>query len=704
MSSLQDSAGAAGSHHDSIPLDGQDSSISMYSEDEGEEGEYDRSSQRSDDAASSLDYSSVSRTYLSHSRTSGVRAHSEDYTGTASYYSNGGAASNSNAYDDDYSSGYGSLTYGDSALRSPQSELSSTFASLYYENKYMVNTRATMHFLRRPLYYLAFATAGSGAVGSVCRLATTVARRFIDPSLAVVPGSAALHGGGGVSPGLPSGYPNVPQWLCEVRAALPSVVEVPAAWVLRRHGVPVLSDVMERQQLAVAAATTTATTATTVAAQVGSGVQEVWRTWQRTGPAIPVALFLPIFSIVVFKVAQHVRPSQTDLSELLRARQAGDDADVASVYPSTPTPTRPSLILDASPIEPLSTSAGNMSAQSGAADMPLTSRGTVSASVSRLSAVAAGDGVQGRPDQAPAAALVPPVNLAAAGAADASRSSPDGVDAGDVRSRSRSTTLAPLTHRHVADAAATTPSVDGDAVEGQDADEVVDVDVDVDVDVNAARLSPLSPPPPLAEVDYDPAAKPPGPATSSSSASPSVSPPPRMPQQQQQQRADGSAVGRLLSVKDSTLRGDVVAAVAGVADVGEANVAFTAAVRYGCSAVVLPSALRGARGLLEPPPSLTVEFADDVVAAVAVLAGRRGLTMVGVTAQQWDAQAVSLDTFVHPANAVYVFTAREAASAAAVEAVGAAVRHRVFVGTSRTEVPVNQVFYDRLLKERPTPQ
>ncbi|KAG5476627.1 hypothetical protein CUR178_03800 [Leishmania enriettii] len=692
MSSAKAGGAGAGSHNDSIPLEVDESSMSIYSGEDGEE-DYDPSSQLSEDAVSSLDYSSVSRTYLTQSRTSGLRAHSEDYTGTASYYSNGGAASNSYGYDDeDYSSGYGSLTYGDSALRSPQSELSSTFASIYYENKYVVNLRATLHFLRRPLYYLAFTTAGSGAVGSICRLATTFARRFVDSSasiadssLGALPGSATSCAGS--HPSLPSGYLSVPDWLRDVRASLPSVMEVPAAWTLRRYGIPVLSEVMQRQQRESAAPAV----AGSMAAQVSSGVQEVWPCWQKTGPAIPVALFLPVFSVVVFKVAQRVRPNSANLTEMLRPQQDADGVDVVSTDAKTPSQTRPSLIMDASPIPAPSSSPGNASSESASMDILPTSKEAARASTSHPSA----PGEVSSSNSAPL--TVPPVDIATAtnafslvpraGASysDVSPSSPEEY-LGNSNGRSRSTTQAPLTHRHVADAAVRNI----DAVDG----EVIHVDANVD----AAHSSPVSvsPSPPHTKNDYHPASEPPRAASDAAAASSLVSPPPRVPQT----RSNGNTAGRLISVKDSTLIGEVVAAVAGAADVREANVAFMAAVRYGCRVVVLPSPVRDKDGLLEAPPSLTVEFADDVLAAATVLADRRGLTTVGVTAQQWDAQAHPLDTFAHPVNALYVFVANESSSPAVVANVEARVAHCVFVGTSRTEVPVNQVFYDRLLKER----
>ncbi|KAG5501812.1 hypothetical protein JKF63_04081 [Porcisia hertigi] len=688
MSSANGST-AVGAQKDSIPIDVDGSSMSIYSDEDGE-SEYGRSSQYSEDAASSIDYSSVSRTYLSQSRKSGMRANSEDYTGTASYYSNPGDASNSYTYDDDYSSGYGSLTYGDSALRSPQSELSSTFASLYYENPYVVNTRATLHFLRRPLYYLAFTTAGSSAVGSVFRLATTFAKRFVstgtsiaDSPIGAYPGSAARCAGS--SPSLPSGYPNVPEWLRDVRASLPRVMEAPAAWMLHRYGIPVLSEVMQRQEQESAAATA-AEAAAAMAAHVSSGTQEVLQAWQKTGPAIPVALFLPIFSVVVFKVAQHVRPNTSNITEVLQTQQDADGVSMGSTYPSTASPARRSLIMDASPIHARSSSPGSVSVPSETMDALTTSRGTVSSMMNQPNTAGAKSNSQA------AALSVPPVKIdtainvspaaprvEASGTNGVSPSSPDDNPA-DLRGRSRSVTQAPLTHRHVADAVA----------------QRADGETDKVTDVNVANLSPLSPspPPPAEGDDHGLAGK--SHRQVSSAASQSVSPQPRMPQT----RSAGSTASRLVSVKEFALRGDVVAAVAGAADAQEANVAFVAAVRYGCSIVILPSSLRNVDGLLEAPPSLTVEFTDDVVATATILADRRSLTLVGVTAQQWDAQGKPLDTFAHPRNALYVFVAQESSSPAAVADVAELVVHSVFVGTSRAEVPVNQVFYDRLLKEK----
>ncbi|CAJ1026962.1 hypothetical protein, conserved [Leishmania lindenbergi] len=557
MSSVNDATGAD-SHNDSIPLDIEESSMSIYSDEEGE-GDYDPSSQLSEDAASSLDYSSVSRTYASHSRTSGMHARSEDYTGTASYYSNG-AASNSFGYDDeDYSSGYGSLTYGDSALRSPQSELSSTFASLYYENEYVVKMRATLRFLRRPLYYFAFTTAGSGVVGSVCRLATTFAKRFVesgtsiaDPSLGACPGSAASCASSCSS--LPSGYLSVPEWLRDVRASLPSVMEMSAAWLLRRYGIPVLSEVMQRQQQESA---TAAAAAATMATQVSTGVQEMWHSWQKTGPAIPVALFLPIFSAVVFKVAQHVRPNASNLTEMLRPRQDAENVDVASAQVKTPSPAHPSLVLEASPIPATSSSAESVSPQSVSVDLLPSSSGTASATMNRHNAN--GEGLNSKPapltvspaDIATATSVSPVVPRVSASDIDgASPSSPDDYP-GDSNGRSRSTTQAPQTHRRAADVAAR----EGDEKNGQA------LDVHVNADVAYLSQVPVSPSPRPSGGDYKPASEPPGKVFSA--ASPSVSPLPHVPQP----RFEGNGTGRILPAKNSTLRGDLVAAVASVGEV-----------------------------------------------------------------------------------------------------------------------------------------
>lgn len=659
MSSLNDGSGPPTSQNDSIPLEDEESSVSIYSDEEGE-GSYVPSDAASDVRQSSLDYSSVSRTYLSQTPSRGGPVASEDYTGTASYYSNGegGGGSNSYGYDDEYyeySSGYDSMTYGDTSLRSPHSELSSTFASFYYENEFVVQTRATLRFLRRPLYYLAFASAGSGALGSVCRLATTLVRRHTDGG-----------GGGGVAGQLsrgalsavadgarrlPSGYPDMPAWLQEVRASLPAVMEVPAAWLLHRHQIPVLSEVVQAQQAASSAAAAAAAAKAGVSASAGGGVREAWQSWQKTGPAIPVALFLPLFSLVAIKVAQHVRPNPHSLTELLRAQQEAEDAEVASAYLSTTSPARQASV-SASPIPAAPSSLATTSARSTVVDVPPTSRTTGSAA----------------PQQP---VVVPPVNISGVTSPEARQPfvpaaegttppttgvSPDSAEA--TRTRSRSATQAPQTHRHIADEAG----------------------VDIDVDTGARVESP----------PYDAAlAKAP-------------SPPPQAPPSIAGSAATtgSSAQARLGQGRGATLRGDVVAAIAGAPDIREANVALVAASRYGCSAVLLPDSLAGAAGLLEPPPSLDVTYVPDVVTSAVTLADRRGLTLLGITAQQWDAEALPLDTFVHPMNAVYLFVSQEADDAAAVAAVEEVVLRSVYVDTIRSELPANQVFYDRLLKEK----
>ncbi|KPA86774.1 hypothetical protein ABB37_00841 [Leptomonas pyrrhocoris] len=698
MSSLNDGSGPTKSQNDSIPLDDEESSMSIYSDEE--EGEYDPSNEPSEVGHSSLDYSSVSRTYLSQSQSRGPAPQSEDYTATASYYSNGAGGSNSYGYDDEdyeYSSGYDSMTYGDASLRSPNSELSSTFASFYYENEFMIKARSTLRFLRRPLYYFAFAAAGSGAVGSVFRLATTVVKRhldsgvdLVDASLSALPGGAgsALQSAGlGAGAQLPSGYPNVPAWLQEVRASLPSVVEAPAAWLLQRNNIPVLSDLVSQQQQK--QLPISATASARFGSQVSSGVQEAWCSWQKTGPAIPVALFLPLFSVVAVKVAQHVRPNPHSLSVLLRAQQDAEDAEVASAYLSTTSPARP-VSLSASPI--VAAAAGTAAGDGAAASALSSARSTSSMDVPPTSRAAA-----------PSPPQVPPVDIASATRAAAlddptatpearqpaagtlSRNNvsptttgitPSSTDdfASEPRERSRSTTQAPLTHRHVA----------GDGVEEED----IDVDTGARVQMPSASAA--------AKGDaYDPAAKPKSPA-------------PQPPQPAAALSVAGSTVttgsttaqGRLGQQRGSTLRGDVVAAVAGTPDVREANVALVAAARYGCSAVLLPASLEHAAGLLEAPPSLAVEFVHDVVVSAVGVAGRRGLALLGVTAQRWDARSLPLDTFAHPVNALYLFVSHESDSPAAVAAMSEVVQQSVFLGTSRGELPANQVFYDRLRKEK----
>lgn len=723
MSSLNDGSGSPTSKNDSIPLD-EESSVSIYSNEE-QEGEYERSDMLSNVSHSSIDYSSVSRTYLSQSHSRGAVPQSEDYTGTASYYSNGenggGAGSNSYGYDDEdyeYSSGYDSLSYGDTSLRSPHSELSSTFASFYYENEFVVKMRSTLHFLRRPLYFFAFATAGSGAVGSVFRLATTMVKRRLDSgagavadaSLGAVPGSAGgvlSRLGANAVAQLPSGYPDVPAWLQEVRASLPSVMEVSATWLLRRNNIPVLSDLVkeqlvhqqqqQQQQQAMAAA------ATGLAAHVSSGVQAAWQSWRNADPAIPVSLFLPLFSIAAIKVAQHVRPSPQNVTELLRAQQDAEDAEVASAYLSTASPARPMSVnaspIAASPAAAPSSSAGNTSVQSSIADVPPTLRGG-----------GGSGGTSASPSQP--SPPVPPVSIPRAtkapltgvGGADGAAPSPGArlpSSAGDGRTaaldnvtpasqeRSRSTTQAPQTYRHVAEEA------------------VEDIDVDTGL-----RLPSLSPPSETAgegttaaaAVGYDVAAKPPSPlpqppfvAIGSSNATTATTAAAATTTTTTMSGAQAASGGL---TRGSTLRGDVVAAVAGAPDVREANIALLAAARYGCTAVLLPASLATADGILATPPSLEVAFVNDVVVSAMNYADRHGLTLLGVTAQRYDAAAQPLDAFTHPLNALYLFVSHEASNPAAVAAMAAVVLRSIYVGTSRRELPANQVFYDRLLKER----
>ncbi|KPI85056.1 hypothetical protein ABL78_5894 [Leptomonas seymouri] len=701
MSSINDGSGPT-SQNDSILLDDEEGSMSIYSDEELAEA-YNQSEEVSDAVRSSLEYSSANRTFPSPSQSRGPAPASEGYTGTTSYYSNGGGGSNS--YDDEdyeYSSGYDSMSYGDTVLRSPHSELSSTFASFYYENEWAVRARSTLHFLRRPLYYFAFATAGSGAIGSIFRLATTVVKRHLDGGAGLVDLSlGALSGGtgsvlnsAGAQSGakLPSGYPNVPAWLQEVRASLPSAMEVPATWLLQRNNIPVLSDIVEQQQHVPSQAPlfSRAAAPPSLASHVTTGAQEAWQSWQKVGPAIPVALFLPLFSVVAIKVARHVRPNSHHLTELLRAQQDIEDAEAASAYLSTTSPAR-AMSVNASPIAAsaaaaaasASSSVGNSSTQWNMMEVPPTSRGAAPSppqvppvDIAGATRAAALDTPALSPEaRQPAAAA----NTTAAALSRSDRtpaatgvtpSSTDGFST-EPRERSRSATQAPQTYRHVAE------------------------EVEADIDVGAGERVGEPPLSTASAEARDPAAKP-------------LSPLPQPPLASAAAAAvagnavtgSTSAQGLLGQLARSTMRGDVVAAVAGTPDVREANVALMASVRYGCSSVLLPRSLEHAAGLFEAPPSLDVQFVTDVVVSAMNLADRRGLALLGVTAQPWDAQSLPLETYVHPVNSLYLFVSDEADNAAEIASMMELVLQSIFVGTSRRELPANQVFYDRLQKEK----
>lgn len=209
------------------------------------------------------------------------RSYSGEEDGSGSRGESGSAS-----YDDyDYSSGYGSLSYEDSALRSPRSSslVSSTFASFYYDHPLVQKMWDTVTFLRRPIFFLAFSVGGGGLIHGIQAMMYSMAHRTptMPPSVPLLDGDGAisqeakptwpdmLQSAAQPSQTLPScelatvtlsmdevnklcattpsgtsptagrtttGYPDMPQWLCEARANLPEVVVRPLSWCLRQRG------------------------------------------------------------------------------------------------------------------------------------------------------------------------------------------------------------------------------------------------------------------------------------------------------------------------------------------------------------------------------------------------------------------------------------------------------------------------------------
>lgn len=606
----------------SILLDDGEGSISMESSDRGVQYE-----------------SSVSQSYLSPSQTSGRTgggrgggAFSGEYTRSTSY--NSGSDGNSASYND-------SFTYDDdTSLRSPRSasEMSSTFASFFNENEYILQARETLDFLRRPVSYFLFAAVHSTAVGSICRLAQTFSRVVTTKNLegSQPPTVEAIAS---LCRAAPSGYPDVPGWLKEVRASLPAVLEQPAAWALRAYGIPILSELQQSSTAAVVS--------------VSRQAADTLASWTASGPAIPVALFLPLFSLAAVQVARSVLAKQHHTEFLYGDEKADiDDDGVSARNLSVKASSQPLSVLE-SPIRP----ASERTVGSGMVDaiFPLV-----------------------------VSPVVPPVNMAAVShpvAADSvSPSSPGqwsqlqfylqqqgqqgtaapsgewGVEGQQGSASSKSHAQTPLTHRH--------------------ATQVESGEIVAAVEPTASRPK------------FDSAVKP-------------DSPPPRLP-------LDVPAGSRQPPIgessrQDRALRGNVVAALIGSPSVTDVNVVLLAAARYGCSAVLLPAAVQVASGIAEVPPSLTLWYTNDVLHTCSEMREERGLGIIRVLSQSAHDGDVELIGYRHPMNAIYVF-APSADTTALTQAALASLRGladaKVYVGVSSPDVPVNQCLFDRLRKER----
>ncbi|CCW70202.1 unnamed protein product [Phytomonas sp. Hart1] len=285
MSSVYDSSGFS-SRDDSIPLGENESD---YLDDEGS------LYTGTEEAEDSL--GNVKRARRGDGRgaaSSGVTGQSSQfYSGQTSYRTASDTISQPLPYEsEDYSSGYGSLSYDydSSDLRSGSaSELSSTLLTFFNKNETIARVREMGYFFRRPILFFLFSVGGNGALAGFFR-----AMQVWTPRAASVGSKLSTEALSSLAEAEPRmlGYPNVPNWLREVRAALPAAVERPAAWVLRSRGVPILSELQEASRLA--------------EDHLAKSLCDSAVSWKNAGQMIPIGIFLPIFTYFTLYIASNV--------------------------------------------------------------------------------------------------------------------------------------------------------------------------------------------------------------------------------------------------------------------------------------------------------------------------------------------------------------------------------------------------------------
>lgn len=231
------------------------------------------------------------------SAATGVTENSQaSYMYNSSYdYGEGNDFETGYEYESGYNSGYldGSLsyTYSDTPRSRSPSFMNSTFNSLYYDNPVMRFVRKFTSFYWRPLVFLGFSTVGSGAVAKVLQLMHALYRPLHEPLSRAGAGAAVAF------------QHSAPKWLRELRASLPSVVEVPVTWWLHRRGIPIMSETQRKMEEAAAAAAAAQNTAARAGAQQ---LEEI----VCSKPMLPVAVLLPIFTIITVRVAKNLISKQ----------------------------------------------------------------------------------------------------------------------------------------------------------------------------------------------------------------------------------------------------------------------------------------------------------------------------------------------------------------------------------------------------------
>lgn len=192
--------------------------------------------------------------------------------------------------------------YTPSMSRLSGSYLSSSMSHMLFESETALRVRRFIRAIERPLLFGATAVAGSRVLRLLVALSNTVL--LTHPS--GIGGSSAADGmvmevGG--ERGLPEGYPVVPQWMQEMRAALPvKLVEKPVMRWLRWSGIPVLSEGLQHEA---------GQRWSTTAAAVSEGVRALKKmsrddveVWVTSRPMIPTIVVLPVLTLALLRIGR----------------------------------------------------------------------------------------------------------------------------------------------------------------------------------------------------------------------------------------------------------------------------------------------------------------------------------------------------------------------------------------------------------------
>lgn len=214
-----------------------------------------------------------------------------------------------------------------SPLVSP-SDLSSSLPN-EQENPVVGWIRDVARRIQTPTLYVFMLVAGSRVIQSFSRLSRTAF--LTQPGYAMAAAS--------VEPVLPEGYVAPPRWLMDWRASLPWIVERPIVSLLKSRGVPVVSELLARQP---AVGSRLSGAARDLAERVrllrSTGNGEVWLS---SGPMLPAVLFLPLFTVMMLKLAHAVRKKRyRDISGLGRSDSEAPSEVHRNSYREVSPPSR----------------------------------------------------------------------------------------------------------------------------------------------------------------------------------------------------------------------------------------------------------------------------------------------------------------------------------------------------------------------------